>query len=111
MPAHLVASRGEIADRHNPEPCEQAMRIEAEGVAQTLEAEDARGAPALFATEPVCDLDEFSPVLTLVRLDVAKVASNRVLEDGHQQLHLTFKRVISPDQVGILRGHQDSRFG
>ena len=85
------------------------MRIEAEGLAQTLEAEDARWAPALFAAEPVCDLDEFSPVLTLVRLDVAKVASNRVLEDGHQQLHLAFERVIASDQIGKLRGHQDSR--
>ena len=91
MPAHLVAARREIADRHKPEAREEAMRLEAERVAKTLEAEEARGAGAVLASEPVCDLDKFSAVLALVGLDVAQVASNGVLEDRHQQLHLAFE--------------------
>jgi hypothetical protein len=109
MPANLVTPRWEIANRHNSEPREQATRLEAERITEILEGEDARGARTLLALEPVADLDEFPPMLTLVGLDIAQVASNRVLEDGHQQLHLAFERVIPPNQVRILRGHQHPR--
>jgi len=110
MPAHLVAPRREIADRHNPYAREQAMRLDSERLAKILEAEDSRGSRD-GAFEPVSDFDKLPLALAVFRVNVAQIASDRVLENGHQQLQLAFERVISPDQVGILRGHQDSRVG
>src|SRR5258708_427663 len=108
MPAHLVAARREIVDRDNPEAREQAPRLDSERLAKILEAEDSR-ASAETAFKPVSDLDKFAPTLALFRVHVAQIASNRVLENGHQEFQLSFESVISPDQVGVLRGHQDSR--
>ena len=110
MPTHLVAPRREIADRHNPYAREQAMRLDSERIAKILEAEDSRRSRD-GALKPVSDLDKFSPALAVFRVNVAQIASDCVLENGHQQLQLAFERVISADQVGILRGHQDSSVG
>jgi hypothetical protein len=88
------------------------MRLEAERLAQIFEAEDSRrpGDRALLSFEPVSDLKEFPPMLAFRRFYISQVASNRVLKDGHQQLFLAFEGIAPSDQVGILRGHQDSRF-
>ena len=110
MPTHLVAPRREIADRHNPYAREQAMRLDSERLAKILEAEDSRG-PRDGAFEPASDFDKLPLALAVFRVNVAQIASDRVLENSHQQLQLAFERVISADQVGILRGHQDSRVG
>src|SRR5258708_6583198 len=84
------------------------MRLDSERLAKILEAEEPRRSRD-GAFEPASDLDKLAPTLAVFRVHVAQIASDCVLENGHQQLQLAFERVISPDQVGILRGHQDSR--
>lgn len=85
------------------------MGLEAKRVTDILEAENSRESRAQLALKPVFDLDEFPAKPALFRLYIAQVASNRVLEDGRQEPLLAFDEVISPDQVGILCGHQQPR--
>ena len=84
------------------------MRLDSERLAKILEAEDSRGSRD-GAFKPVSYFDKLPPALAVFRVHVAQIASDRVLENGHQEFQLALERVISPDQVGILRGHQDSR--
>ena len=77
------------------------MRLDSERLAEILEAEDSRRSHDR-AFEPASDLDKLAPALAVFRVNVAQIASDSVLENGHQQLQLAFERVISPDQVGIL---------
>src|ERR1700688_41631 len=83
------------------------MRLDSERLAEILEAEDSRRSRDR-AFEPASDFDKLAPALAVFRVHVAQIASDSVLENGHHQLQLAFERVISPYQVGILRGHQDS---
>lgn len=84
------------------------MRLDSKRLAKIHEAEDSL-ASRDRAFEPVSNLDKLPPALSVLRVYISQVASNRVFKDGHQELKFTFQGVISADQVGILRGHQDSR--
>ena len=69
----------------------------------------ARRAPVDVALEPVPDLDEVAAALTLFRVDVSQVASNRVFQNGQQEFLLALDRVIAPDQVGVLSRQHEPR--
>src|SRR6202158_3792432 len=83
------------------------MRLDSERLAKILEAEDSRGSRD-GAFKPVSYLDKLPPALAVFRVHVAQIASDRVLDNRHQEFPRARARVISPDQVGILRGNQDS---
>ena len=108
MAAHLVTARWKIANSQDLQAVEQDPRIDAERRAKVFEAENISASGASHAAfEPGSDLDELAAALSVFRLDVSQVASNRVFEDGQQKFEFALDDVISPDQVGVLSGQQE----
>jgi len=110
MAAHLVTPRRQIVNRQNPQARKQATRLDAERGAEIVEAEDIRasGYASTAGFEPVPDLDEVAAALPVFRVRVSQVASNRVFQDGQQKFQFTLDNVISPDQIDVLSGEQES---
>ncbi|MGA9474542.1 MAG: hypothetical protein WBV36_18895 [Terriglobales bacterium] len=109
MPAHLVTPRWEISDSQDLQTREQDPRLDAKGLAQVFEAENISASGADHgALEPGSDLDELAAALSVLRVHVSQVTSNRVFEDGQQKFEFALDDVISPDQVRVLSRQQES---
>jgi hypothetical protein len=111
MAAHLVTPRRQIGNCQNPQARKQLTRLEAKRVAEIVEAENIRapGAGRIAAnSKPVSDLGEVAAALAVFRVHVSQVASNRVFQHGQQKFHFALENAISPDQIDVLSGQQES---
>lgn len=112
MPPHLVAPRRQVAKSQNPQPVEQASRLNTQRRAKVVKAENV-GAPGARnpALKPAPHLDKIAATLAVFRIRVAQVASNRVFQNRQQKFQLALDHVIAPDQVGVLSRQQQSGVG
>ena len=111
MAAHLVTPRRQIGNCENPQARKHATRLDTKRGAKIVEAENIRasgGGRTAPGFEPVSDLDEVATALAVFRVHVSQVAPNRVFQDGQQEFQFTLDDLISPDQIDVLSGEQES---
>jgi hypothetical protein len=107
MAAHLVTPRRQVVNCQNPQALKQATWLDAERGAKIVEAEDIRapgGSRIAAGAEPVSGLDEVAAALTVFRVHVSQVASNRVFQNGQQEFPFTLDNLIAPDLIEVLPG-------
>ncbi|MGB8412599.1 MAG: hypothetical protein WCE23_07225 [Candidatus Binatus sp.] len=107
MAAHLVTPRRHIVNCQNPQAVEQATWLDTKRGAKIVEAEDIRtpgGGRIAAGAEPVSGLDEVAAALTVFRVHISQIASNRVFQNGQQEFPFTLDKVIAPDQIEVLSG-------
>ncbi|MGB3549205.1 MAG: hypothetical protein WA993_00840 [Candidatus Binatus sp.] len=107
MAAHLVTPRRQIVNCQDAQALKQATRLDAKRCAKIVEAEDIRapgGGRIAARAEPVPGLDEVAAALTVFRVHISQVASNRIFQNGQQEFPFTLDKVTTPDQIEVLSG-------
>ena len=102
-----MTPRRQIVDCQDAQALKQATWLDAERGAKIVEAEDIRapGEGRIAArAEPVSGLDEVAAALTVFRIHISQVASNRVFQNGQQEFPFTLDNLIAPDQIEVLSG-------